>query len=105
MSERITISRMKRYVVLVLIVLVMSVSSCRKSPPPDNEKPDTGPGKVTDIKTSGTPEPVTSSVTESDVPIPIELPMPMFVGTPQNIQGVSRLAKPLGHNFTFPYFC
>jgi hypothetical protein len=30
------------------------------------------------------------------VPIPLELPKPMFVGTPQNITGVPNLMKPLG---------
>jgi hypothetical protein len=30
------------------------------------------------------------------VPLPLELPKPMFVGTPQNIQGVTHLEKPLG---------
>jgi len=35
------------------------------------------------------------SVSEKLVPIKIELPKPMFIGTPQNI-GVERLEKPLG---------
>jgi len=41
-------------------------------------------------------DPQTSqSVSEKLVPIKIELPKPMFIGTPQNI-GVERLEKPLG---------
>jgi hypothetical protein len=95
MPERIPVSWMKRYVVVVM-VLGMFVSSCRKSPPPDTKEPDAGAGSVTDIKTSDSTEPETRPVGESGVPIPIELPRPMFVGTPQNIQGVSKLAKPLG---------
>lgn len=31
------------------------------------------------------------------VPIPLVLPKPMFVGTPQNLEGVGNLEKPLGH--------
>ena len=29
------------------------------------------------------------------VPIPLVLPKPQFVGTPQNIQGIANLEKPL----------
>ena len=29
-------------------------------------------------------------------PLPLTLPKPMFVGTPQNIKGVKQLEKPLG---------
>jgi hypothetical protein len=39
--------------------------------------------------------PKTASDAEGQVPIPLELPKPMFVGTPQNITGVPNLMKPL----------
>ena len=78
----------------VLLLLAIPVTSCRKSPPADTKKPDTGPGEVTeiktdDIKTNESAEPEIPADTESKVALPIELPRPMFVGTPQNIQGVS----------------
>ena len=95
MTENITESPTK-ILAVVLLLFAISVSSCRKSPPPDTKEPDAATGSVTDIKTSDIAEPKTRPVGESDVPIPIELPRPMFVGTPQNIQGVSKLAKPLG---------
>ena len=37
-----------------------------------------------------------SSFKKSTVPIYIELPKPMFVGTPQNVEGVTNLEKPRG---------
>ena len=82
---------MKRYVV-VLMVLGMSVSSCRKSSPQNAERPGTAETEVTNAPAGE----VTALTSPELVPVPIELPRPMFVGTPQNIQGVSRLAKPLG---------
>ena len=92
MSKNITESPIKMSAA-VLLLLAVSVSSCRKSPPPDTKEPDAATGSVTE---NDSPKPETPSVGESGVPIPIELPRPMFVGTPQNIQGVTRLAKPLG---------
>jgi len=71
--------------VAVLLLLVMFVSSCRKSSPQDAQRP--GPANK---------ETATAPAGPELVPVPIELPRPMFVGTPDNIQGVSRLAKPLG---------
>ncbi|MBN1765455.1 MAG: hypothetical protein JW860_09385 [Sedimentisphaerales bacterium] len=38
-----------------------------------------------------------AAVPEGYAPIDIKLPRPMFKGTPENIRGVERLAKPLGH--------
>ncbi len=88
MSENIDVSWMKMYVA-VLMVLAMFVSSCRKSSP-QNTKP-------ADTAVAGAPAAeVIAPAKPQLVPVPIELPMPMFVGTPQNIRGVSRLAKPLG---------
>ncbi|MHC5059466.1 MAG: hypothetical protein ACYTFK_00035 [Planctomycetota bacterium] len=86
----------KSICVMVVLLLGLFVSSCKKAPPANTEKPDTDPAVVTEIETIEDAEPQAPANTESNVPLPIELPRPMFVGTPQNIQGVSRLKKPLG---------
>jgi len=76
----------------LLLVPAIFASSCRKSSPQDTEAP--GPAN-NETATAGAGE-VTAPAGPELVPVPIELPRPMFVGTPENIQGVSRLAKPLG---------
>ncbi len=95
MTDNESVSRIS-ICVTVLLLLGIFVSSCKKAPRADTEKPDTGPDKVTEIKPSEIAEPEAPADTESNVALPIELPRPMFVGTPQNIQGVARLEKPLG---------
>jgi hypothetical protein len=81
-----------KILLVILLVVVMGVSSCKKSSPKTVEHPDSA-----DTKTSGPDKVEVSGSGKSGlVPIPIELPRPMFVGTPQNIRGVTRLAKPLG---------
>lgn len=81
-----------RMCVVVLLLPVMFVSACRKSSPQNTEPADTA-----DTEIAGAPAgEVAAPAAPKLVPVPIELPRPMFVGTPQNIQGVSRLAKPLG---------
>jgi len=59
-----------RICTVLLVVLVLFVPCCKKS---SQEKPS-----------------------EELAPLDIKLPKPMFVGTPQNIQGVTNLEKPLG---------
>lgn len=77
---------------LVLLTMVIMLSSCGTDEPPTKE-----PG--TDVKTE---EPVAEPGTEEAasnemVAIPLELPKPMFVGTPQNIKVPGgKLLKPLG---------
>ena len=72
-------------VIVVLAVCVLSISSCKKTTPSDAEKQ---PEKPTQEKT-------TADTAKSDfVALNIELPKPMFVGTPQNIR-VPNLEKPL----------
>ena len=86
MSENVPLIRMW---VAVLLLPAMFVSACRKSSP-QNTKP-------ADTEVAGAPaDKATVPAQPQLVPVPIELPRPMFVGTPQNIRGVTRLAKPLG---------
>ena len=88
MSENVPLIRMW---VAVLLLPAMFVSSCGRSP--QNAE---GPGAA-DTETPAAPADKATVPTQPRlVPVPIELPRPMFVGTPQNIRGVSRLAKPLG---------
>jgi len=91
MSENSDVSRMKMYVA-VLMVLAMFVSSCRKRSPQSADRP----GAADTESPVATVDKVEGPAQAQLVPVPIELPRPMFVGTPQNIRGVSRLAKPLG---------
>jgi hypothetical protein len=78
--------------VAVLLMFAMFVSSCRKSSPQNAE----GPGAAETETAGAAAGEVTAPAGPQLVPVLIELPRPMFVGTPQNIQGVTRLAKPLG---------
>ena len=90
----------------VLLIIMLGVSSCKESTP---EPEPSEPKQETEVKVEETQqetavetataetETATEETEESDlVPIPIELPKPMFVGTPQNIQGVQNLEKPRG---------
>jgi len=97
-------SSMLKILVLVLLVLCLFlIPSCKKStpqsPPELSEQKVTGDTKST---TSQTEKPATVEKTPAVekpgpelVPINIELPRPMFVGTPQPTQ-VPNLEKPLG---------
>ena len=67
----------KSFACLLLIISMVFISSCKKSSPEE------------------TTDNTSSQVSAKMVPIDIELPTAMFVGTPQNIQ-VANLEKPLG---------
>ncbi|RKY10349.1 MAG: hypothetical protein DRP65_06765 [Planctomycetota bacterium] len=82
MSENVPLIKI---LVALLLLPAMFVSSCRKSSPQDAE----GPGPANN-------ETATAPAGPELVPAPIELPRPMFEGTPGSVRGVSRLAKPLG---------
>ena len=85
-------SIVKVYVLVLLAMCLLPVPSCKKSP---QESPSSPP-KSEDTAVSK------QSVVDADVPelvpLDIKLPRPMFVGTPQNIQGVTNLEKPLGRD-------
>jgi hypothetical protein len=82
--------------ILISLSLVLSlcfISSCKKSPQEPNE---------TSASPAPTPEPATPAAPEAAatenadlVPLKIELPKPMFVGTPQDTR-VPNLEKPTG---------
>jgi hypothetical protein len=100
--------------ICILVLFVFSlclVPACKKSAPPeppaespDQQTPDSSKGDVKNVDIPA-PEPVTvktpdvpkepATGTAGLVPIEIELPKPMFVGTPQDTR-VERLEKPLG---------
>ena len=66
--------------VILLLAVVFCVAGCKKSAPqPEPE-----------------PQPSNGGGEGGMVPIPLELPKPMFIGTPTNIEGVTNLEKPLG---------
>jgi len=72
----------------LLLALIFFVQSCKKTSP--RSSPDKAQsGKDNTQTTTEVPPP------RGLVPVPIELPNPMFVGTPQDFK-VSNLEKPLG---------
>ncbi len=75
--------------ILLLLISGLFICSCKKSP----EESSTGDEKQQSEVSDKTKE--LSKDTSEMVPIPIELPRPMFVGTPQKI-GVPNLERPLG---------
>ncbi|MHC4757994.1 MAG: hypothetical protein ACYTE8_05015 [Planctomycetota bacterium] len=75
---------------IVLLVLCVFVSSCKKSP----QDASTGQAEQkTPKKTDAKTETKETSKTEM-VALETELPKPMFVGTPTNIVGVTNLEEP-----------
>ncbi len=72
----------------IALVLVVFVASCKKTE-------DGNSGNGSDSATSKTNVEKKPTNDSGMVPLPLELPKAMFVGTPQNIQ-VENLQKPLG---------
>jgi hypothetical protein len=71
---------------LMLLWFVLIIASCKKSPQAPKPPNKTAPKTETEAQKPA-----------DDVePIPLVLPRPMFVGTPQNFRGVTNLEKPLG---------
>jgi len=76
----------KMLICVIMVGFVLANFSCKKSTPTETEKQTDKP----------TQEKTTSDTAKSDlVALNIELPKPMFVGTPQNVR-VPNLEKPLG---------
>lgn len=93
-------SNVKICVLAMLLVSLCFVCSCKKSEPADTgtgeqttKAPAKDPAKVP-AKDPGK-ETATPAESEDLVPIELELPKPMFVGTPQDTK-VENLEKPLG---------
>lgn len=92
---------------IFLMVLVLGLCSCQKKEPtiPPQEPSDQtqpeepmAPAEQPKTTTEQAPseKPVVSETPSKLVPIPLALPKPQFVGTPENIVGVKNLEKPLG---------
>jgi len=81
-----------RFLALTLLCVVLVVSSCKKSEPEggDGGSETPGSGTATSDNSGG------DVVAAGTVPIPLVLPKPMFVGTPQSIEGIENLMPPLG---------
>ena len=99
---------MRNLVTLFLILLsALVIHGCKKkpveetSPPPvvKTEESQTAAPVEQESATESDSTPVETQKVEADekmAPIPLELPKPMFVGTPANLSGVENLQKPLG---------
>jgi len=97
---------MKKCIVLTIsLALIMLTNGCKKQAPADET-----PEQIPEVKAptaSDTPptqepakevavEPAPAKADQALAPIDLDLPMPMFVGTPENLSGVKNLEKPLG---------
>jgi hypothetical protein len=106
---------------VTLLGFVLVVASCKKSPtqaPPKEPTPAAEPAPKAEVEQ---PKPVEKPAAQPDTnataeqksaaaqpasagrltagdlePIPLVLPKPMFVGTPQSFRGITNLEKPLG---------
>jgi len=75
---------MKKSIVFILLLVSMfAVSGCKKQPAED-------PGSQTATKAE-TPTAPQATGNKEMVAIPLELPKPMFVGTPENLSGIENL--------------
>ncbi len=72
----------------IALVLVLFVTSCKKTEDGNSENGTN--------QTNGEKNTSIVSGNSDLVPLPLVLPKAMFVGTPQNMEGVTHLAKPLG---------
>jgi len=92
-------SIVKIYVLMLLAMCLLPILCCKKS---SQEGPSSSPKNETAASTSESDNVSKQPVAAADVPelmpLDIKLPRPMFVGTPQNIQGVTNLEKPLGRD-------
>jgi hypothetical protein len=95
---------------MVVFGFVLTIASCKKSPQespktpaettPKAEKEAPKPAVQPDINTAPQqPAAVQPSATQPPAgmePISIVLPKPVFIGTPERVQGITNLEKPLG---------
>jgi len=75
---------MRTFTIILLLLAGFAVQGCKKSAPQPGQ-----PGSETPAATQG-------QNSGDLVPIPLVLPKPQFVGTPENLSGVENLEKPLG---------
>jgi len=91
--------------IILVTIFILSLSSCQKKEPApapaapaagtQTEKPAPQPEPVKE-QTPTVSAPVIPQPQARMAPIPLTLPKPQFVGTPENIVGVKNLEKPLG---------
>ncbi len=79
-----------KIVLFCCLAIALSVFSCKKQTPAAKSEPKEQKQEQPAVR-----EPAAQTDMSLE-PIPLELPKPMFVGTPENIQGVERLEKPIG---------
>lgn len=104
---------MKHLMRLMLLTIVAAViGGCSKTPPAEPGSDETTAPAVTETAEEAAPAPAPetsqpaaqteTALVASDAqagemkPIPLVLPRPMFVGTPENLAGIENLEKPLG---------
>jgi len=75
---------MRTFTIVLLVLASFTIQGCKKSAPQSGQ-PD-----------SETPAAIQGQNSGDLVPIPLVLPKPQFVGTPENLSGVENLEKPLG---------
>jgi len=106
MSKRLCSSFVKVYLLVLLVVSLYFVPSCKKSPvspakSPEQKTADISKIEADDIKVKAPNVPTEKVDTTDDanqpkfVPIELKLPKPTFVGTPQDTR-VPNLEKPRG---------
>jgi len=92
-------SIVKVYVLVLLAMCLLLVPSCKKSSQESPSSPEKSDMATTTLEnTDVSKQPVVDANAPKLVPLDIKLPRPMFVGTPQNIRGVTNLEKPLGRD-------
>jgi len=94
MLNTIAHSRTMFYLTITLSAILI-IGGCKKPSEPSAEQSPAQPKEQTAAAARQTPEPRPVRSRSDLVPIGLELPKPMFVGTPQNIR-VPNLEKPLG---------
>ncbi|MHC4551337.1 MAG: discoidin domain-containing protein [Planctomycetota bacterium] len=86
---------MRHLIMMVCMMMLLSVVGC-KIAAPTAEQPETPAAQPEETMPT---EPTAEAKPDADAEmasIPLVLPKPMFVGTPQNLDGVENLEKPLG---------
>ena len=94
MSNKISISVVNIYVLALLVVCLLLIPSCKKSPGENSSQNTEKQSEVKNKRGKINAGRATAN-TSGQVAIPIVLPRPMFVGTPKPAQ-VTNLEKPLG---------
>ncbi len=89
---------MKNTMILTLcFALMLLIAGCEKQVEVEETPKTQEPAQ--EVATTAEPEAkpeVKTDPAAALAPIPLELPKPMFVGTPENLSGITNLAKPLG---------